>query len=71
MSDQKKMAAAMAAVMAYIRDEEDAMMRTLGASPQRPAGQAIANSWGCGGRLDQMQCRQMMQRGLFRPRKGN
>jgi len=62
MEEQKKMAAAMAAVMACIRDGEAAALRRLGASPQRPAGQSPRNLWSTAGRMDQMQAGQWMQR---------
>lgn len=55
MEEYKKMAAAMAAVTALIRDEEALALRRLGASPQRPAGIPPRNIWGVAGRLDQMQ----------------
>lgn len=55
MEKQKKAAAAMAAVMALIRDEEALALRRLGASPQRPAGLVPRNVWGIAGRIDQMQ----------------
>ncbi|TYT75155.1 hypothetical protein [Desulfobotulus mexicanus] len=62
MEEQKKMAAAMAAVMACIRDGEAAALRRLGASPQRPAGKQPKNIWSTAGRMDQMQTAQYMQR---------
>ncbi|MDL2286762.1 hypothetical protein LJC24_04960 [Desulfococcaceae bacterium OttesenSCG-928-F15] len=61
MEKHKKMAAAMAAVAALIRDEEVLALRRLGASPQRPAGVAERNVWGVAGRLDQMQKNQRIQ----------
>lgn len=62
MEEQKKMAAAMAAVMACIRDGEAAALRRLGASPQRSAGEPPRNLWSTAGRMDQMQAAQWMQR---------
>jgi hypothetical protein len=61
--DSKKKAAAIAAVIGYIRSEEDAVMMLGQASPQpkRPAMQPAVSVWGMCGRSDIMQQRAMMQ----------
>lgn len=63
----KKMAAATAAVMTYIKTQEESASFVL---PQEEKGgrfQAVGmNIWGMTGRSDQMQNRSMMQMGIFR-----
>lgn len=66
MDNQKKKAAAIAAVFAYIRNQEDAMYQQ--ASAQAPAPQqasavlsAPLKLWGISGRQTQMMIRSQMQ----------
>ncbi len=68
MSKEKKIAAAISAVMAYIRTEEE--LTTLQSmSPPSPAAQHPAtdsvNLWGVSGRQTQMQTRMQMQMKAF------
>ena len=61
--DKKKLAAALAAVAAYMQGEQEA----LAAGPRRPAERtAPARLWAAGGRADQMNLRQLMQLRTFR-----
>lgn len=71
----KKMAAATAAVMTYIKTQEEAACFALSREATPPgttlvqAGQFPAvciNTWGMAGRSDQMQNRNLMQMGIFR-----
>lgn len=66
--DNKKTAAAMSAVMAYIRTQEE-MAAMQGASPQEPEPKGPAagpvNLWGLNGRQAQMQMRTMVQMKSF------
>ncbi len=72
--DIKKMAAATAAVMTYIKTQEEAACFALsqGETPGAALGQSgplptvCINSWGMAGRSDQMQNRSLMQMGVFR-----
>ncbi len=69
MDNKQKRTAAVAAVMAYIRSEEDAVM-AAGLSPvepvpETPAPQVQYKPWGVSGRLDQMNLRTMMQMKAF------
>jgi len=61
---EKKMAAALAAVSAYLQQEEEALHRQLAAA-MAPAGAQMAappqNLWGQSGRQNMMQLRSMMQ----------
>ncbi len=68
--DRKKMAAATAAVVTYIKTQEEAaafappLEETPGVVLGPPA--AAVNTWGMAGRSDQMQGRSLMQMGVFR-----
>ena len=72
--DRQKMAAVTAAVMTYIKTQEEAACSTLsrgeaseGASRGTgPLPIASINTWGMAGRSDQMQSRNLMQRAVFR-----
>jgi hypothetical protein len=68
MNTEKKRAAAVSAVLAYIRKEEESRSATI----QAPAlSRETPNLWGVGGRQSQMQMRTMMQLKAFhgwRPR---
>jgi hypothetical protein len=67
MEAKKKMAAAIAAVMAYIQTEEEALVqaaaRETAGRPRPPTGPA--NLWGLSGRQAMMQMRNMMQMKAF------
>ncbi len=68
MDDQKKLAAAVGAVMAYIASEEEALcMRAAAGAPATAAAAPAApvNSWGLGGRQAMMQLRTLMQMKTF------
>ncbi len=58
--DNKKKAAAVSAVMAYIKTEEEAA-----AAAAMPAASAPVKLWGVSGRQAQMQMRNMMQMKAF------
>jgi hypothetical protein len=66
--DNKKTAAAMSAVMAYIRTQEE-MAAMQGVSPEEPEAKGSAagpvNLWGLNGRQVQMQMRTMVQMKSF------
>lgn len=63
MSKDKKMAAAISAVMAYIRTEEE--LTTLQSmSPPHPATDSMS-LWGVSGRQNQMQTRMQLQMKAF------
>jgi hypothetical protein len=65
--DLKKMAAATAAVMTYIKTQEESA--SFGLPQEEKGGPFLAvrmNTWGMAGRSDQMQNRSMMQMGIFR-----
>ncbi len=71
--DSKKMAAATAAVITYIKTQEEAACfassqeKTSGASGLTgPFPAACINTWCMAGRGDQMQGRSLMQMGVFR-----
>ena len=70
MEQQKKTAAAMAAVMQYLKTEEEAMhMHSLAAMPVeevQPAAAAPVRLWGTSGRQAQMQMRNLMQMRTFK-----
>lgn len=58
MKRDKKRAAAVSAVLAYIREEE-AQQAVSAEMP--PPGKMVFNAWGIGGRQSQMQLRSLMQ----------
>ena len=60
---KRKLAAAMAAVAAYMQGEQEA----LSAGPRQPADRSSARvrPWAAGGRADQMNLRQLMQLRTF------
>ena len=62
---QKKMAAALAAVSAYVQQEEEAagLYPAAVLSPQVPAGSQ--NLWGPSGRLEMMSMRRLIQMRAF------
>ncbi len=71
MKDNKKISAAIAAVMHYIRMEEDAIrMQAAGygmpQAPTAPLPLAAVSPWGMNGRQTQMQMRNLMQMRTFR-----
>jgi len=71
MEDNKKMTAAIAAVMHYIQTEEEIirMQAAMSARPQvlvsAPIPAAAPNPWGIHGRQTQMQMRHLMQMRTF------
>jgi hypothetical protein len=70
MTDDKKMAAAIAAVMNYIQEEESlGMQAAMAGMPQAPAVIApaadIMKPWGVSGRQAMMQMRHLMQMRTF------
>ena len=71
MTDDKKVTAAIAAVMSYIQDEEAlSMQAAMSGMPQAAAGPAamaadIIKPWGMSGRQAQMQMRHLMQMRTF------
>ena len=72
MTDDKKVTAAIAAVMSYIQDEEAlSMQAAMSGMPQAPAASAAAvaaaavKPWGMSGRQAQMQMRHLMQMRTF------
>ena len=71
MTDDKKKAAAIAAVMSYLQEEEAlGMQAAMAGMPQAPATAAasaadLSNPWGVSGRQAQMQLRQLMQLRTF------
>ena len=71
MDNQKKISAAIAAVMHYIQEEEAILMQqaAMAGMPQVPAAPlpvAAANLWAMNGRQTQMQMRNLMQMRTFR-----
>ncbi len=71
MKDNKKVTAAIAAVMHYIRMEEEVIrMQAAGYGmlqvPTAPLPLAAVNPWGMNGRQTQMQMRNLMQMRTFR-----
>ena len=71
MENNKKAAAAMAAVMNYITTEEEAIcIQSMGAAAVTPSPasytQAPIKLWGASGRQSQMQMRNLMQMRTFR-----
>ena len=73
MTDDKKMAAAIAAVMHYIQEEEaagiQAAMAGMPLAPGVLASADIIKPWGMSGRQAQMQMRQLMQMRTFQRNK--
>ena len=70
MTEDKKMAAAIAAVMNYIQEEEALAMQAAAAGmPQAPAAIAppaeVVKPWGLSGRQAMMQMRNLMQMRTF------
>jgi hypothetical protein len=70
MKDNKKVIAAIAAVMDYIRMEQDALRLQaaefgIPAAPVAPLPPAAVNRWGLNGRQVQMQMRNLMQLRIF------
>ncbi len=70
MENQKKISAAIAAVMHYIQEEEAILMQqaAMGGMPQAPTVSAPASSfspWCMNGRQTQMQMRTLMQMRTF------
>jgi hypothetical protein len=71
MTDDKKVTAAIAAVMSYIQDEEAmSMQAAMSGMPQAPAASAViaaaaVKPWGMSGRQAQMQMRHLMQMRTF------
>jgi hypothetical protein len=71
MTDDKKVTAAIAAVMSYIQDEEAiSMQAAMSGMPQAPAASAAiaaaaVKPWGLSGRQAQMQMRLLMQMRTF------
>ena len=68
MENQKKISAAIAAVMYYIQEEEAILMQqaAMGGMPQAPSAPAAAFSpWSMNGRQTQMQMRNLMQMRTF------
>ena len=71
MTDNKKMSAAIAAVMYYLNEEEAIMAQAaISAMPQMPSASASVPAaemkpWGMSGRQSQMQMRNLMQMRTF------
>jgi hypothetical protein len=68
MENQKKISAAIAAVMHYIQEEEAILMQqaAMGGMPQAQSAPAAAFSpWSMNGRQTQMQMRNLMQMRTF------
>ena len=66
--NEKKKAAALAAVINYIKTEEEAIMLQAAQVPEDPAvapAPAPVNLWGVSGRQDMMQMGNMMQLKAF------
>jgi len=66
--NEKKKAAAMAAVINFIKTEEEAIMMQAAHVPAEPAAAPTAppaGLWGISGRQDMMQMRNMMQLKAF------
>lgn len=64
--DNKKMAAAMSAVMTYIKtEEEQAYIQSIAAEARRLRPRPAINLWGGSGRQAQMQMRGMLQMKSF------
>jgi hypothetical protein len=67
MKHQRKIAAAVAAVTAYIKSEEEAICLP-GAPAVRPKPLVRPNLWGASGRASMMQVRSLMQLKTFHRR---
>lgn len=65
MEKNKKMAAAIAAVTAYIKTEEEMAAMGMGASAQSQMTYRHSGVWGATGRQSQMQLRHLMQLRTF------
>ncbi|NNG00264.1 MAG: hypothetical protein HKM93_12840 [Desulfobacteraceae bacterium] len=67
MKNDKKLAAALAAVTAYIKTEEEAVLSPpSGPGPQpQPSAAPMASLWGASGRQSMMQMRNLMQMKAF------
>ena len=63
---QKKLAAAIAAVNAYISMEEQAFVMAAVGIPKKPQRDTRTAPWGQSGRRDTMQLRNMMQLRSFK-----
>ena len=71
MDNQKKISAAIAAVMHYIQEEEASLMQQAGMSGMLQAPSVLApatafSPWSMNGRQSQMQMRNLMQMRTFR-----
>ncbi len=68
MNDEKKVTAAMAAVLYFIQEEEAAMAQQAAAPriPAAPLPEVTVKPWGLNGRQTQMQLRNLMQLRTFR-----
>jgi hypothetical protein len=63
---EKKMAAALAAVSAYMQQEQEAYAEALAAASEPKAPPAVvSNSWGQSGRQSMMAMRNLMQMKAF------
>lgn len=65
MQNDKKMAAAMAAVTYYIKTQDEAAAMALAAQEEESAPAVTVNMWGVSGRQSQMQMRNLMQMRAF------
>jgi len=65
MEIDKKMAAAIAAVMAYIESEEEAVALQAASAPRPEAPAPPLRLWGLNGRQTMMQLRNLMQLKAF------
>lgn len=62
---EKKMAAALAAVNAYIQQEEDAVCAQMAATVAAPTPPTQLNIWGMTGRQEMMAMRRLIQLRAF------
>lgn len=62
---QKKMAAALAAVSAYLQQEEALVSGQMTASVPQPARIIEQNGWGMSGRVEMMTMRRLIQMRAF------
>ncbi len=65
MQNDKKMAAAMAAVTYYIKTQDEAAAMALAAQEEESVPAVPMNLWGVSGRQSQMQMRNLMQMRAF------
>ncbi len=65
MQNNKKMAAAMAAVTYYIKTQEEAAAMAAIPIEEKPIPVGSVNLWGVSGRQSQMQMRNLMQMKAF------